>query len=740
MSAAKLEKKIWTLEQRLREEFRVELQRALGQCLTRVQHLETEVLLLRGEKPRRTPGGQGAQEQVSVDVGDAELPGGIAEKPVADVVPVGQPAGSAWSEFAPKWEGPKDPEDECVAWVPLEPVAFLESTWNLVLVMGFTDAGWLDIIIACLLLIVSGGLQIAFSIILLSPDFLGEPFENHIQNVEKWRVGVAHDYRHMDLAQTSLDVSLIVSTSQATLLDEIDTFLGLLKPFNVSLGILLCMLCILMWCLYLCNEFRAIGLSLEAVLQIPRRAYTTFDHGRFATISYLRFALYCLARITRGVIAGLLLYAGILWLANTTSITDLMLNAVALGAVLDVDEMFFAALMPKKIQIKIQDLEAIKINYTRRRSQIEAVLLLLIMCGLMLWPWFYLVEPLANHMLEVNATLCGGNQDFVVGINSNQGITIGRETTNFGADRNVSLIEIAVRDLAFRGDDSLSSNYVLISQVARDFEIKRTELMSAAAARIMHCTDFDQYYIHGQPNAGNYEPYWWNTAPGLGFPQESTCQDMKEHCDDENGELLRLSCGITCGCAEAGTNPWFRVQERGCSSNCLGEMRHAIGDQSCTDVTTGSTAWKAFWEEYPHIVSSFMGEQNQSKIGQLEEVRAHMLSHGCSALSNTSYEVEELTQRDFCSGHSQLWAPLSTLCPATCCQGKAGDFCPTICACEASGTDNDQGLMGSIDAGDPVFGEVTSCRAAARKNLCGTQPIVQQHCELSCACEVLLKD
>ena len=118
-------------------------------------------------------------------VGDGELPGGIAEK-VADVVPVGRPAGSAWSEFAPRWEGPKDPEDECVAWVPLEPVAFLESTWNLVLVMGFTDAGWVDIIIACLLLIVSGGLQIAFSIILLSPDFLGEPFENHIQNVEKW--------------------------------------------------------------------------------------------------------------------------------------------------------------------------------------------------------------------------------------------------------------------------------------------------------------------------------------------------------------------------------------------------------------------------------------------------------------------------------------------------------------------------------------------------------------------------
>ena len=155
---------------------------------------------------------------------------------------------------------------------------------------------------------------------------------------------------------------------QATLLDQIDAFLGIIQPLDMSLGILLCMLCILLWCLYLCNEFQAIGLSLEAILQVPRRAYTSFDHGRFETMSYWRFASYCLARLTRGVIAGFLLYAGILWLGNTTSITDLMLNAVALGAVLDVDEMFFAALMPKKIQIKIQDLEALDTRTHTQRS------------------------------------------------------------------------------------------------------------------------------------------------------------------------------------------------------------------------------------------------------------------------------------------------------------------------------------------------------------------------------------
>ena len=43
MSAAKLEKKIWNLEQRLRDEFRAELRKALDKCASKVQELETEV-------------------------------------------------------------------------------------------------------------------------------------------------------------------------------------------------------------------------------------------------------------------------------------------------------------------------------------------------------------------------------------------------------------------------------------------------------------------------------------------------------------------------------------------------------------------------------------------------------------------------------------------------------------------------------------------------------------------------
>ena len=106
----------------------------------------------------------------------------------------------------------------------------------------------------------------------------------------------------------------------------------------------------------------------------------------------------------------------------------------------------------------------------------------------------------------------------------------------FGDNSNLSLIEIAVSDLAFRdlGNASYSSRYILMPQEATDFENKRTELMAAAAALILDCSDFDLYYVEGQPTTNDYAAYWYNTAPGLGFPQTSSCHDMKlvssSHC------------------------------------------------------------------------------------------------------------------------------------------------------------------------------------------------------------------
>ncbi|CAE7505208.1 acnB, partial [Symbiodinium microadriaticum] len=135
-------------------------------------------------------------------------------------------------DYVAKADKEEQEEDE-------EPIPFAETVWNVALVLGFTDAGWLDIlltlILACMSLsAVSAFMQSLFVLVILSPSFLGEPFESEIQIARTWRANIAHDSKYKDLADTSLasrvcngDGSLIQSTVQANLLSEIDSFLGI---------------------------------------------------------------------------------------------------------------------------------------------------------------------------------------------------------------------------------------------------------------------------------------------------------------------------------------------------------------------------------------------------------------------------------------------------------------------------------------------------------------------------------
>ena len=78
-------------------------------------------------------------------------------------------------------------------------------------------------------------MQVMFSLILFTDDFAGDSVnvEEEVENARKWRTSIAHDWRHMDLGQTSLvsrvcqgNGALILSTPQAELVGQINSFLG----------------------------------------------------------------------------------------------------------------------------------------------------------------------------------------------------------------------------------------------------------------------------------------------------------------------------------------------------------------------------------------------------------------------------------------------------------------------------------------------------------------------------------
>ncbi|CAK9099102.1 unnamed protein product [Durusdinium trenchii] len=727
MSASKLEKKIWNLEIRLREEFQQELEAVFAKIDDLERRLESPQPLGVSPGPAATVPG----------VPDAAMSPSWAN-PAAAGAPAPAPPSKRRSRFSVhavvpvEGEGARADVDDGrpERWIPLEPVAFLESTWNLVLVLGYTESGWLDVLIAGLMLVISAGLQITFSMILLTEDFLGQPFTSQIAAATAWRQKVAHDYKHMDLAQTSL-VSrvcnqadgLIISNDQASLIGQINAYMGFdtgdFEPTRLRLGVLLCMLCILLWCLYLCNEFRMICISLEAMLQVPRGRRTKVEHGRFITISYQRFAMYCFMRLTRATIVGLLLYAGIVWLANTTSITDLMLNAVALGAILEVDEMFFAALMPKKIQIKIQDLEAIKITYSQRRSQVESVLLVIFMTGLMIWPWQALVEPLGEAMKLVKTEYCGYNQDFVVGLNENLGVPVGLHTYSFEeASKNVSLIENSVSQYLMQADTS-TSDHIRFAFSARDFETKRTETVLATATSFLMCGNLDKWYIDGAENPlkETYAPFWWSLAAGFGLPDSSSCANMSSYCESDEGQLLRLLCPETCSCDKPLTSPWYKVANQGCPLKCEPPREEAVKALPCQDASD-AIDWVGFWEDYPGIMASYLTLEDASSDPNVTKIVNMMVqNNSCALLSELGFEP--LTSGDWCTGKDLLWAPLAHICPVACgCAEETAmwekpSYCPTACTCQDASK-----LDGNFLGPEHEDDNITTCAQAAQLGLC----------------------
>ncbi|CAK9081683.1 Vacuolar protein sorting-associated protein 11-like, partial [Durusdinium trenchii] len=262
-------------------------------------------------------------------------------------------------------------------------VPFSESAWTYPVVIGLVKAGIVEALFAVLLLLVNVFVQMGFMLIILTPDFLPGDISEQIDYAQQWRRSVAHDHQNLDLASTSLvtrvcngDGALIVSTRQATLLEHINSYLGLnvaaFEPEFFQPGVLLSVLCILLWSLCVYKELRNILHTFEAVRRLPHTSRTTVRNNTLQSLSSGRYKILKITYLLRTAIAISLLISGIRWLAQTTSITELMLNAVALNAILDVDEFLFAGFTPMSIHLSIQKLEPLEIRYTARRNKTGA--------------------------------------------------------------------------------------------------------------------------------------------------------------------------------------------------------------------------------------------------------------------------------------------------------------------------------------------------------------------------------
>ena len=192
--------------------------------------------------------------------------------------------------------------------------------------------------------------------------------------------------------------------------------------------------------------------------------------------------------VVRVAIASVLLFGGILWLARTTSIEELMLNAVALNSILDVDEFLFAGMAPIKIQHAIQNVTPIRIRYSRYRSQLESLVHFSALLTLILLSYFLLLVPLSDAMLAVKSELCGGIQRFVVSYNAATQMTIGLATTNFDDVQNLSYSQTVI--LAHRDSvPGIASELIGFAANHDSFQSEVSRTMEEEATRYPTCIE-----------------------------------------------------------------------------------------------------------------------------------------------------------------------------------------------------------------------------------------------------------
>ena len=240
------------------------------------------------------------------------------------------------------------------------------------------------------------------------------------------------------------------------------------------------------------QEFRRIWLQLEAVWGLPKQQRTVFRDNAFVSMSWGRFCLLLATFLSRSLIATVLLFAGILWLARTTSIEELMLNAVALNAILDVDEFLFAGMTPIKIQHALQNLKPIQVKYSRRRSQSESVVHLASLFVLVFLSYYLLLSPLSETMLAVKNELCGGDQAFVVSYNTDTQQTFALNTAETRDYHILSASEIAVQNHKAVSPETTPGSapvYLTFSANKDLFQADRTKSMAQEAAMTPFCVE-----------------------------------------------------------------------------------------------------------------------------------------------------------------------------------------------------------------------------------------------------------
>ena len=111
----------------------------------------------------------------------------------------------------------------------------------------------------------------------------------------------------------------------------------------------------------------------------------------------------------------LLVIVGTTFLVYTVSVTELILNAVALGIILDIDDLLFDAMATTPGRHLVHQLDPLPMPSMPRirGADAKSVFMSIFIPGLTILVYYAMLEPFVGTLTSVKLAMCGGNQNFV---------------------------------------------------------------------------------------------------------------------------------------------------------------------------------------------------------------------------------------------------------------------------------------------------------------------------------------
>jgi len=479
---------------------------------------------------------------------------------------------------------------------------------------------------------------------------------------------------------------LVLCSSQKKVV--VDSYLGVV----VHKGVLLCLIALFLWYLSISEDFHNIADFLEAVTKAKRAHKTVIEltsEGKLRIVSFNIFRVIWVRVLcaTRMAILVCLAWVGTYFIVNTETIVDLIINALALQAVLSVDSLMFKAIVPLDAA-KVAE----KLEFPLKRKHflgldVRSFLVLLAVPSALTIAYLVLISPRLERMEQARDVLCRGQTNFLIAMD---GLGIPHASMqNSSEDLVTSEYQMRAVQKAIDGAKERDPNSMLI-WVPSKAELENLYRSSIVEAVAMHQSDLCMDMLDRNtlvPKYVNFRVLLSGLLPKNDVHPLTSCRQVAHLCWNLSAgnlsQLARLACPSTCGCTDPRGGVLYNVEASYCAPSCraTGEFSRKHAQVECMDMPPAQLRQEVWWTRNAQRMQWMQTQtQNASPIA----IQQVLLDFGCVTVQLAKDPLVASvvgTGFDLCDDFSlQARTFWRSACPEACnCTRSFREGCPPKC-------------------------------------------------------------